>query len=149
MATHGKWEIALPDPALTGSISCDVYEEGGVEPTCIIQYDQAWGVKIQWKIEGPLTKFICGTWCVSLHFESIGEGAEFNLTVPHDEIALDPCGNGQYWYDFKVPKGTIKKEHCGSLYKVVASVTYKTVCKKPGPMAGFCEGPTIQFYDAH
>jgi hypothetical protein len=149
MSTHGKWEIALPDPALTGGIYCDVYEVGGADPTCIIKYDQAWGVKIHWYIEGPLTKFICGKWCVTLHFESIGEGAEFNLKYKK-EIDLDPCGNGHYWVDFRIEPGTITEAHCSSLYKVVAAVTYKTVCGKPGPMAGYCaDGPILQFYDAH
>jgi hypothetical protein len=145
---QGKWEIALPDPVLTGGISCEVYEAGkNVEPTCIIQIDQPWGVKVHWFIEGPLKKFICGEWCVTLHFESVGEGDEFNLKWKK-EIPLDPCADGKYWLDFKVEPGTITTKHCSALYKVVASVTYRN-CGKPGPMAGLCEGPLIQFYEAH
>ncbi|MDX2039654.1 MAG: hypothetical protein SF097_00310 [Acidobacteriota bacterium] len=143
----GTFEVSLTNPALSGTIEADVYEQGGVAPTTIIDYDQEWGVKIKWQLSGSLVPFICGSWCVSLYFESMGAGPEFDLHRTHT-LELNPCGSGKYDYDFRVPRGTIRKEHCGRPYKVVAAVTFVTKCGKPGPMAGYVEGPMIQFYES-
>ena len=144
---NSKIEVSLSNPALTGSLDAELYEEGGACPTTIIDFDQNWGVNIKWELNGSLTPFVCGTWHLSLFFESIGSGPEFDLCCDHT-IPLDPCGDGKYAYDFKVKKGTVKKEHCGRPYKLVVALTYKTKCGKPGPMAGFIELPMIQFYDS-
>ena len=157
MAT-GQFEVSLSDPALAGGIEAEVYEADG-KTNSIIRADQDWEVRIKWYLEGTLVPFICGYWCVSLYFESMGSPKgpdhnedEFDLRADHS-IKLDPClkpdkdGHVWYYYNFKVPKGTIKPGHCGRPYKVVSAVTYETVCDRPGPMAGFVEGPMVQFYD--
>jgi hypothetical protein len=146
MAT-GTFEVSLTNPALSGTIEAEVYEVGGVAPGTIIDVDQDWGVKIRWQLSGSLVPFICGSWCVSLYFESMGDGPEFDLRRTQT-LELEPCGSGKYEYDFRVPRGTIRREHCGRPYKVVAAVTFRTRCGKPGPMAGYVEGPLIQFYDS-
>jgi len=148
--TLGSFEVCLHRPALWGKIWAYIYEED-CPPTNIIRADKNWGVKICWEIYGNLVPFICGNWCLHLDFESIGEGPEFDLPLGGKEIKipLNPC-KCHYEYDFKVPKGTIKPEHCSSPYKVVATVTYLTSCRdEPGPMAGFVEFPVIQFYKAN
>jgi hypothetical protein len=158
---EGKFEVSLSNPALAGGIYADVYEvEFPDTPTSIIRSDQNWGVKIKWYLEGTLVPFVCGYWCINLYFESMGSPKgpdhnedEFDLRAPDHKFKLDPClkpdkdGHVWYYYDFKVPPGTIKPGHCGRPYKVVAAVTYETICDQPGPMAGFVEGPMIQFYD--
>ena len=144
-----QMEICLKpaEPALSGQISAEVYEVGGSAPTTIIKVGQEWGVKINWELTGSLLPFICGTWCVQLFMESIGEGPEFNLPQgTHHEIKFDGCRGGKFEYDFKVAKDLINSAHCQAPYKVVAAVTYKTVCGTPGPMAGFVEGPIVSFY---
>lgn len=147
MATKTAMEVSLSNPALAGYIEAEVYEVGGAAPTTIIDFDQDWGVKLKWDLTGSLRPFVCGTWCISLFFESIGDGPEFDLRHDH-RIPLDPCGNGHYEYDFRVRRGTVKKEHCGRPYKLVVAVVYETACHRPGPMAGFVELPMIQFYDS-
>lgn len=142
-----KIEVSLSNPALAGTINAELYEVGGASPTTIIDYDQDWGITLDWQLTGSLVPFVCGTWCISLFFESIGNGPEFDLHHDH-EIKLDPCNGGKYHYDFKVRKGTVKKEHCGRPYKLVVAIVYETECHRPGPMAGFVELPMIQFYDS-
>ena len=174
---EGSWEVSLHQGPLSGGISAVVYEEppygyaGDIGTTNIIRADQDWGVKIHWYLEGCLVPFICGWWCVNLYFEGMGSPRNYgsgpkgdygtgydNSDVEFDlhaecKIPLNPClkldssGHANYCYDFKIPKGTIKPEHCGRPYKLVASVTYETVCGHPGPMAGFVEKPMIMFYD--
>ena len=147
--TTGSFEVSLPSPVLTGEIYADVYEVAGAKPTTIIRTDQHWGVKAHWELEGPLAAFICGEWCLHLFLESMGPGPELKLDpYPNMNIPLDPCGNGEYYFDFKVEPGVVKAEHCSNPYKLVLAVTYITPCGKPGPIAGFVEGPMLQFYQA-
>jgi len=146
----GYIEISgAPHSGLKGTIEADIYEYGGVDPTTIIGINQTWSVKLNWKIEGPLARLICGTWCLHVHLESIGRGRELSLPDPGQEvlIPLDPCGSGEYAYEFVVPPGKVKALDCSVPYKLVATVTYRTQCGYAGPMAGFVELPIVQFYD--
>ena len=143
--SKGTFEVSLPAPNLSGEIYAEVYEEGGVKPTTIIRTDQEWGVKVHWDFKGYLTPFICGEWCVHLCLESIGPGPELKLDHPH--IPLNPCGNGEYYADFEVEPGIVTGEDCSTPYKLVVTVTYLNACDKPGPIAGFVEGPILQFYE--
>jgi hypothetical protein len=147
--TVGSFEVANSPQLLGGRIEATVMDPNGVAPYNIIQIDDDWIVRIKWAIEGSLKSMICGTWCLHLHLESIGKGPELSLPDPYAEIEvpLDPCGNGEYCYDFRVRRGTVTSLHCGTPYKVVATVTYKNPCHKPGPMAGFVEFGVLQFYD--
>ena len=145
--TKGSFEVSLPTPYLTGEIYADIYEVGGADPTNIIRADQDWGVKIHWDLKGSLARFICGEWCIHLYLESMGPAPELKLDAPR-YVKLDPCGDGEYNLDFRVKAGTVNAEHCGNPYKVVAAVTYHDECDRPGPIAGFVEGPLVQFYEA-
>jgi hypothetical protein len=144
----GNFEVSLPEPVLTGEVYGTVYEVAGAQPTTIIRTDQEWGVKLHWDLKGPLAKFICGEWCIHLFLESIGKGPELNLDpYPYQSIPLDPCGDGEYNFDFRVQPGKVTSEHCSTPYKLVAAITYVTPCGKPGPISGFLEGPILQFYE--
>jgi len=145
---HGKFEVSLPHPQLFGEIYGEVYEVGGASPTSIIRTDQDWGVKIHWDLKGSLARFICGKWCIHLLLESMGPGPELKLDPHREYFPLDPCGDGEYNFDFRVRRGVVKAEHCSSIYKLVVAVTYITPCDKPGPIAAFVEGPLLQFYEA-
>jgi hypothetical protein len=148
MSDKHYFEVQTPVyPPLKGGITAEVLEEG--QPTnYIIRSDKEWSVKVHWFLEDPLTRCICGYWCLHLYMESIGPGAE--LVVPYGDIKipLEPCGDGRYWYEIKVRPGFIKPEHCSVPYKLVAALTYRTPCDEPGPMAGFCELPLVQFYES-
>jgi hypothetical protein len=144
--SKGNFEVALPKPHLVGDIFASVYEVGGANPTTIISVDQDWGVRIRWDLKGSLAPFICGEWCLHLRLESMGPGRELLFSLPR-RIPLNPCGRGSYYVDFRIKRGMIKPHHCSIPYKPVVTLTYYTVCHKPGPIAGFVELPIIQFYD--
>jgi len=148
MSDKHYFEVTTPtSPPLHGGITAEILEEG--KPTnYIIRSDKEWSVKVHWYLEGALTSCLCGYWCVHLYMESVGPGPE--LVVPYGDIhiPLDPCGDGHYWYEIKVHPGLIKAKHCSIPYKLVAALTYRTPCDDPGPMAGFCELPLVQFYES-
>lgn len=147
MEYQGKFEVSGGPHNLGGNISAEIREIGGTDPTTIIRFDQDWVVNVEWALTGALKSMICGTWCVNVNLESIGPGEELELPAPELHIPLNPCGDGKYKADVLIRAGTIKADHCSTPYKLVATVTYVNTCNRPGPMAGFVEGPILQFYD--
>jgi len=149
MSDKSVFEVTVATyPPLEGHMKAEVLENGKPSNN-IIRTDQNWTVRVHWELEGALVPCICGYWCLSLFLESIGPGREFQFPLPHQEdirIPLDPCGNGQYWYDIVVPAHTIRDTDCSIPYKAVVALTYLDYCERPGPMAGFCELPILQFY---
>jgi len=146
----GSFEVCIHRPGLWGKIWGNICERD-CPPANIIRADREWGINLCWCWFGNLVPFICGEWCVKFHFESMGAGEEFDLPRPKEcliKIPVDPCKNcyeTTYW----VSAGTIRPEHCGTPYKVIATVQYLSHCKgKPGPITGFVEFPLIEFYDA-
>jgi hypothetical protein len=144
--SKGNFEVSLPKPHLRGDIYAEVYELGGARPTNIVRVDQDWGVRVRWDLKGSLAPFICGEWCLHLRLESLGPGPEIIFKAPR-RLPLKPCGKGTYYFDFRVRRGKIRADHCSIPYKPVVTITYYTVCHKPGPIAGFVELPIMQFYD--
>ncbi|MCA9999477.1 MAG: hypothetical protein KDE56_27125 [Anaerolineales bacterium] len=142
------FEITIPTGTpLTGSISAKIVDKEGVPPGNIIRADDDWAVKFHWTFKGQLASCICGEWCLHVHMESIGKGPELDLFEDHDvRVPLNPCGDGEYWYTFEVPAGTVPAKGCGPVYKAVATLTYRTPCDKPGPIAGFVDLGLVQFY---
>jgi hypothetical protein len=141
------------NPHLYGSIEGVVIQESGdgaVDPTQVISIGSDWSVRLYWEFKGKLTKMICGSWCIHLYLESMGPGPELKLPVNGEQVPLDPCGNGEYHHTIKVPAGTVTTDHCSTPYKLVVGLTYLTTCDdRPGPIAGFVEGPIVQFFDPH
>ncbi len=146
--TTGSFEVSMSHPPLKGTIDATVHEHGGVEPLNIIRTDQEWAVQLKWQLEGTLVPFIAGKWQIHLYLESVGPGPELRLPQGNIEVEV-PLNkkNGQYEYESRVPPGAVTTEHTTTLYKVVAAVTYITPYGDPGPMAGFVEGPMLQFYE--
>lgn len=144
------FEINSPlNSALSGDIHAFTTQADSVEPITILEADKDFKVHVHWYLEGNLTPFVCGTWCVSVFLESIGPGPELKLPAEPIRIELEPCpGRNEYSAWVLVPAGTIRSEHCSVPYKLVTTVTYRTPKDRPGPMAGFVEGPVVQFYES-
>jgi hypothetical protein len=145
----GKFEVSGQPRLLGGYLEASIFEQAPENVTNIIRIDQDWGVVFKWGLEGSLKRMICGEWCLHLDLESIGKGEEFSLPDPRNEVHIDfkGCERCEFEYVFRVPKGTVDARHCSVPYKLVATVTYLDECDVPGPMAGYVEGPIIQFYD--
>ncbi|MCG3160713.1 MAG: hypothetical protein JMDDDDMK_01782 [Acidobacteria bacterium] len=146
----GEFEVSGgPAPNLLhGHIEATVMEHGGTTPTTIIRADQAWAVDLHWDLHGALVPMISGMWVVHIYLESIGPGAELKLPDPAPEIKI-PVNqiSGHYAHHFHVPAGRVPATHGSTPYKLVAAITYETQYGTPGPMAGYVEGPILQFYN--
>lgn len=160
----GEFEVEWL-PRLKGSIGAKVWEEGE-EPSRIIDINDTWYCQVDWSLEGPMRRFICGTWEVDVYMESIGEGPEFELPDVED-IQLTSQPDGNYSALIKVEPGFIKtvwegwlkewqethhfafpEQETDIVYKMVCTVTYRDPYGQPGPIAGFVEMPMFQFYMA-
>jgi hypothetical protein len=131
---------------LSGNISAFVTEVGGVSPIGILEADKDFDVHINWSLSGLGTPFIAGNWHVHVFLESIGNAPELNLPTVPVIIPLAPApGVNAYNTVVRVPANTIVPVDSVP-YKLVVTVTYSTVLNRPGPMAGFVEGPMLQFY---
>lgn len=150
---EGDFEVEFTDPLLFGTIGME-YHEKGEPPSRIIDIKDDLLIDIKWCLKGSLVRYLCGCWCVQVCVECIGDcGKDFCL--PPVKVCLDPCGNGCYETTVTLPANTItvKDRDCACVCKFVCTITYLTVCKDekgnyiPGAIAGFVEGPLLQFYD--
>lgn len=132
----------------------------GVAPTNIIRTDQDWSVHVNWTVDGLITGMISGFWDLHVSLESIGPGAELDLTDPVLDDHLIPLVTGggggpvNYSRHVDIAAGVVPAPtHAGSeLYIVGVSLTYREVLPgggfgPPGPMACFSTERTVQFYN--
>ena len=146
--TEGKFEVSGQPNLLGGYIEAKVFEQTPENTTNIIRIDQEWGVVFHWELKGTLKRMICGEWCLHVDLESIGEGPELNLPSKEGlHVPFKGCEKCEFTQAVCIPAGTVSGEHCSIPYKLVATVTYLDDCDVPGPLAGYVEGPIVQFYD--
>jgi len=138
-----KVEITPYVSQLAGVLRSEVWEVGGDHPTGIIRVDQSWYVKASFGLEGPLLHHLCGKLCFALHIECLGSGPEDTLVT--ERVELDPCGDGKYEVELRVPAGRIPAAGCGQVCSLVVTVTSLDPCGNPGHIAAYCEGPRIMF----
>ena len=145
--TECEFEVSPVACSLTGKIKAAVYEEGGVQPTTIIQLDQGWYVDVEWALYGHMRRHLCGKWCVKVHLESVGVGNEYSLPEHCDYFPIEPCNDGTYNKRIRFPAGTISASDCGKLYLLAVTLTSLDACEKPGHIAAYCKGPNLMFYE--
>jgi len=143
-----------------GTITASVHEHDappGAPPLTIIRTDQRWALSIRWQTTGLMTGMIGGQWHLHVFLESLGPGADLDLTdtatpgVQEHLIDLNPGPSPvNYSVHFDVPAGRVNIPDpvpaAGRLYKVIVSLTYRELTGAPGPVAGYVEGPILQFY---
>lgn len=140
----------LPSGYHVHNFSAMVLHEDGQTPTNVIRVSDGFHIHLDWDTDGPLSAFLKGFWHVRAYLESIGPGQE--LELPGDKIALTPQpGSIHYHGHVVVPANTVKVAGAhpneSVPMKFVATVTYCWPDDTPGPMAGYIEGPILQFYN--
>ncbi|MBK8905966.1 MAG: hypothetical protein IPM53_32605 [Anaerolineaceae bacterium] len=138
------FETPFPAPLYDVTISASAHEHAGAPPSTIIRTDQSWAVNVSWQTTGLTTGMIAGNWHLHCYLERIGPGADLDLVDPADHIIPLTPGTSpvNYFVHFDVPAGAV----AAGLYQLVVSMTYLEPTGAPGPMAGFVEGPMLQFY---
>jgi len=139
--------IQFPNTALTGHFSASVHEVGGTAPATVLDTTVPWEVRFQWSIYGgSLAAMLAGQWCLRVRLESIGPGAEFLLPVAGPQLVPFNPAVSNYTAVISVPAGTVPASP-DAIYKVVACLTTRNALGAPGPIAGYVEGPILQFFN--
>jgi hypothetical protein len=122
---------------LSAVMDVEIFEtENPHGPQNIIHEDQDFLVRVHLQLKGRILHYLCGSLCVVVGFESCGTGCEIDLDV---DQALDPCGNGEYYFNIPVRGGTLKAGRCSKSYDVCVSLGSFDYCKHPGFVFGRCE----------
>lgn len=108
----------------------------------IIQNDQPFKVRFNWRTAGPFVGFLSGgKWKCDVLFESMG-GSESAFNPSN--IKSDAGVNGaNYQLDINVPAFSLPV----GLYRVVARMQWYFANGKPGPLVAFDDLGMIQIYN--
>jgi hypothetical protein len=141
MCTTKAFEVSSPlTGLLRGEIDAYVTEVGGVAPATLIRTDELLEIHVEWSLEGQLTEYICGAWCVRVVAESIGPGPEVQFPEPAMMVPLTSAPEStKYQATLRIPASTFQPQTCVAVFKLVVVVAYRTPQGLPGPMAGFVE----------
>lgn len=134
----------VPPNFFTGSITAfAVLDPAGLQPTIVIRTTDTWHVRINWRIDGIVANALAGTWRVAAFLESIGAGFEGQIgPTVNINLNVDPVAPREYSALITVPPGTP-----AGTYKLVVTVNYLELGGTPGFMAGYEEGPVLQFFN--
>ena len=135
----------IPVNVFSGVITAfAVLDPAGLQPTTIMRTTDTWHVQIAWRIDGIIANALAGTWQVRALLESIGPGFEGQVgpTVPIN-LNVDPTAPRDYNVLITVPAGTPP----AGTYKLVVVINYFELTGQPGFMAGYQEGPILQFFN--
>jgi len=126
--------------------AAQIHETAGeLAPTTILHLNLPFVIDVQWDVTGRFANRIGGNWDLHAYLEHMGAGPDLDLTDPGDHIiplqAVTPPHH--YHISFDVPAGRVTHE--GS-YKLFVAVTYTDRQGVPDDMAGYWEGPILQFY---
>ena len=144
-----EFETMFPphSPYLNGSINVSTSEDG-ISPTDIVFPGETFNVYVNWELHGSLEHIICGKWCVCLDFECVGAGPEYDVDEICKYIEFDCHQHGVFGTKFEVRVGDIpdtSKDRCSIVCRLFVTVSLVDNCGKPARVAGFCEGPLVQF----
>jgi hypothetical protein len=136
-------------------MTVEVLDASLVAPSTIIHLGDNWSARVNWRIDGPGVPGTAGDWHVTAWLEQFGPGFEDQVgtthDVPVDSVPLNPGPpqNRQYSETISIPgAGAGAPALTPGVYRLVTMVTHTL----PGPgavpdaIAGFIEGPFLQFY---
>ncbi len=137
----------VPGP-MTGTLTATVLDPNGVPPGNIIRTSDNWNVKVQWTLKGTGAAFVTKDerWLLRIFVESIGPGPE--ALVPPG-VTVNAKGGMDQAYDYMFtfpPNADMARPDYSGVYKLIVVLTLTDDDGHPLPIAGFFEGPVIQFY---
>lgn len=143
-----QFDVLAPDD-LTGEITQVGVYDIDKDPNRVLELGRDWWVYVEWTLKDDPNNYLVaslrGTWEVKVKLESMGEGFEGQVgqtaviqldgrTTPYDQ-----------WIYVSNQPDPANPDNQGA-FKLVVLITFKDPAGEPQPMAGFCEGPMLQFY---
>lgn len=135
-------------PVLTGDVTSVIVKDpnGLVPAITVVRMKDPWTVNVKWYVQGDLASDLnpATVWRVGIRLESIGGGLE--TEVLYRDIPLMPFSFYQYDEDFDIPAANSFNNFAPGVYKLIVVIT-SNIGGVPQTMAGYKEGPMLQFYD--
>ena len=142
-------------PGFSGAMSIMVQDPfDPATPQNVIETSDPWQIDVSWAIEGASAVLMGGTWFVTAYLDKRDGEATFSGRVaPTTEVLVNSASSlplpRQYNTVISVPAGKVTK----GLYDLTVAIVYENT-RAPGTdkgikhsVAGFSDGPTLEFYD--
>jgi hypothetical protein len=144
-------------PGYAGNITVSqVWEELPGNVVNIIRTDQDWGVDLQWEMTGYEAHYGIGIWLATIFLESMGPGREYALPSPGPVKIANKEGSWDMTKAARVfslipDKLPLKVDHTidpidPGTYRLTVAIQYFNFINEPESVAGFMDGPMLQFY---
>lgn len=116
--------------------------DAGFQPSNILERDEPFNLRVQWRTEGNISALLDGTYTVTVFAEGIGNIFEDTIAGPTDVPAqgVDPSN---YNVTLNVPANRIQND---GVYRLAVTITYRNLANVQQKFAGFYDGPMLQFY---
>lgn len=118
----------------------------------IIRRDQAWNVKVDWEMHGPLANWLDAEFRLRAYLESMGPGTEYALpaagpvAIATLSVPVAPVGGlPTRIYEALIPVAALSVD-VGAYKLVTVLQLFERSTGNPTPVAGFAEGPMIQIF---
>ncbi len=131
--------------SLSGTLNALQVFDSGPNPNTVIRRSEAWSVRLDWSISGGIAPALGGDWEVKVLLESMGGGFEGQIATTNVPVAsAPPAVNRAYTATLNLAGGTVPND---GVYKLVVAILHRNG-GVPTRMAGFAEGPFVEFYTA-
>lgn len=132
---------------MDGSITTRVLDPSGLVPSRrVIQVNDDWSVQVDWIVSGDAVVGLnpAACWNINIALESIGPGLEAIVGKAAEPVGA-PAMTHTYSKTIDIPANFPGLGP--GVYRLSVSLTLDNA-GTPVPLAGFREGPAIQFYRA-
>lgn len=143
----------FPFEELSGNLDVLAFRDQDEDPNTVLEIERHWYVRPHWFVDGPGAKDLGGTWHLAIIVESIGAGVERTLKtidIPITQLGPGPVTHPlEYRPWIHIPSRVEDPDHAimqDGLYRLAAVLTYTNEFGHHGRMAGYIEGPLLQFY---
>jgi hypothetical protein len=133
-------DTSIIDASVTG----EVIDTDG-DPSLVLDVNFPFTFQLDWTLKGSLPPLINGFFHVDAYAESMGPGPEIQLGSYDGPVSI-PSTPYVLRTSISVPASTITSLR--GAYKLTAVLTHRNAMNIPTQMAGFYEGPMVQFYKA-
>lgn len=139
------------DPTHLGATASATVLDADRNPNHVLELGKPWSIEVKWETHNipavppsNVADVLGGEWLVSAYLESMGAAFEGQVG-PTVTVPYEPWPGAAGWTaTIHVPA---TQPPSAAVYKLATVIAYR-YGGSPKPMAGFVEGPLIQFYQA-
>ena len=137
---------------LSGEILEVAVFDKDMDPNHVLQDNLEWYITVKWQVSGLCAPGLGGDWHIRVNLESMGEGFEGTLNTQIEPVNSAPIATiRKYETTINLPKPEEVDGLIAGTYKLVLIITHTNTGAgqtKRTRMAGFYEGPLLDFVDA-